>query len=76
MVDGTKTVSSGEIVVLLWRIKERSNTSLNHLYSSADWDQRQLNQPRDKGLTLTKGHSPTALHAPLTIPMAVVIHFA
>lgn len=60
----TKTVSLGEIIVLHWCIKKRSNISVNHLYSSADWDQTQLNQSRNKGLTLMKGHSPAALPAP------------
>jgi len=37
----TKTVTFWETVVLLSRIKDHSNISLSHLYSSANWDQRQ-----------------------------------
>lgn len=33
------------------------------------------NQPRDKGLTSMKSHFPTALHALLTVPRAVVFYF-
>lgn len=51
----TETVSLGEMVVLLWRIKERSSISLNHLDNSADCDPSQLNRSRDKGLTLMEG---------------------